>query len=302
MSEAQIIQTSTAGQILQGSGQGAPQAEAREAIGGIQPEAPKAPTEGATNTEETDFSRKFAAISREEKRLLEERRRIKALQDEFRNQSQEFEAYKKRQELKKSNPFKWLQEEQVPMDQIVSGAISDTPSDEDLLIQKLEAKLEEKLQNKFKPIEEREKQAIVEAQKKQIDAFKSNIEDTIKANSEKYEIISSRGLTDQVFDVIYEKFNKDTEAKRAEGDDSPVQPMSIEEAADLVEKYYESQFKEFSQLKKFQPKPQTDAKPELPPKANTLNGNLTPAVTAPKSRFMSAEESRAEAAKLLKWS
>jgi hypothetical protein len=232
----------------------------------------------AAPTKEDPFHKQYAAFVKKEQKMMSEIRELKA------------EAARAKQllELKgkaKDSPMDWIKEGGLTMDDFLKAAdkVPEPPTVEDRIGQ-LEKLLEAEKQSKTQ-----------EAETKAVTAFKSQISDHVKANLDKFELISSMESVDTVFDTIELYWQKTREQ------------LPIEKACELVEQQLTEELtaskSKLEKTKKFQsifsPKLETPT-PQTQGQDITLTNKLTSpggAAQRPSSR----EESLKRAASLLKW-
>lgn len=252
------------------------------------------PGQGAGITEQPkpvdDFSEKFAALTREQKKIWEEKQKLKAIQAEV-------EAYKKKVELKQKNPYLFLKEEGLELNQILEMAAKDgePPSAEDKI-----AELERKLEARIKAEQEKEEKEKQAREQEAIDKFRQNLETHIKTKKDDYELINAQNAFGIVFEVIAQHYDKTLQ------ETGTAEIMDMDKAAQMVETHLTNELQKLKGLKKVsslfgqQIEAATEqAKPQG--SSATLNSSVVPQQSAPKPRPRTIEESKAEAAKLLRW-
>lgn len=243
----------------------------------------------ATPGPDVDTAKQFAALSKRQKELFLREQELTARQNKLK-ELEEIEA------LREANPLEYIKKKGLNFEDLMQKALKDgeEPSLEDKLaaIQKrLDDEMKSREEEKKKLQEESEK-AKKEAEQKFIDDYKKKIETDIKAEGDKYELINTQNAHGLVYSVIEEYWEKNREV------------MSIQDAADKVEDYLVGEAKKLLALKKLgissaksDPEAQTHTKTEMP----TLNSSVTPTSTPSTGKYLSDDESLAEAAKLLKW-
>ena len=233
------------------------------------------------------FTKRFAALTKREKKLVEERAKMKELE----NRVKEYEG------IKEQGVAKALEAFGFSIDDVINYALG-----EDAEAFKEPVDPNEQLRKEFEEykqsIEQKEQDAIKarqEAEQKQIDQAITNhkdaIAETISKNSEKYELIASQGQQELVWEVTEAHFNETGEI------------LSIEDAADKVESYLEAEVQKLLKLKKFGKKEvevEQPVKDTKVPESKTLTSNLTSS-TPIKESTVSHEDSLKKAAELLKW-
>lgn len=238
---------------------------------------------------DADTAKQFAALSKRQKELFLREQELNSRLNKLKEQ-EEIEA------LREANPLEYIKKKGLKFEDLMQKALKDgeEPTTEEKLaaIQKrLDDELKAREDEKKKQLEDAEK-AKKDAEQKFIDDYKKKIETDIKAEADKYELINTQNAFGLVFSVIEENWEKNREV------------MSIQDAADKVEDYLLVEAKKLLALKKLgissakpDPEAQIHTKTEMP----TLNSSTTPSTTTRTDKYLSDEESLAEAAKLLKW-
>jgi hypothetical protein len=254
------------------------------------PAEPTKPTE--------DFSEKFAALSREQKKIWEEKQKLKAIQAEV-------DAYKKKQELKKQNPYAFLKEEGLSLNEILEMAAKDgePPSAEDRI-----AQLEAKLEAKFKEQQDREEKEKQSREQEAVDKFRQNLETHIKGKADDYELINAQNAFGIVFEVIAQHYDKTLQ------ETGTAEIMDMDKAAQAVETHLFNELQKLKGLKKvsglFTEALQAKTDPQAPapkepaqPQGSgfTLNGSVVPRAGDTQTKPLSVEESKRRAASLIRW-
>lgn len=242
--------------------------------------APEAPPE-------VDFSSKFAALARKEKALTRK-------QKESDEKYGKFAEYEKALNDAKKNPIKFLEAAGLSYQQITDYLLNDGNPSVENQIEELKAQYaadakaredrETKEASDKKDAEAKHYQEIVETHKKQINAF-------LDSNRDTYELCALHGAAEDVFEVIEEYYNTNNEI------------LSIDKAADAVEKYLEAEAEKLFVTKKFAAKRQTltDGSKTLQPMATKTITNNMGEFSASDFSHLSDEQSKKEAAKLIKW-
>lgn len=250
----------------------------------VTPEAPK--------PQDDDFSRKFAALSRREKKLFEEEQRI-------RGDRQAVSEYQKAKELARSNPLQFLTQAGLSVDDLVQHLIKDgqPPSVEDE-VKSIKAEIEAYKKAEKDRLEAEKTKQEQATQKQVIDNYKQKIRQFVEQDTDKFEAIHTSEAYDDVFEVIEAYFEKTGEI------------LPIEKAAESVEAHLIDDFKsrqeKFGRLKKLgslEPAKPDPASPQDIRVAPTLTNNITASsgVSAGAPRALTREESLREAARKLKW-
>lgn len=279
-------------------------------------EEPKA--EQVQSEEDRKFAAKFAAMSRREKAL---RQREKAVEARL----AELEAKAKTPEIKtedkgpieyrlKKDPFGTLKELGLDYETLTRMALNDGKMTPELQMQVMREELKRELDEKYgKELEgiKKSQQEKAEQEKKnreeaQLQTYKTNISDFVKTNKDTYELVAAEGddATDLIYSTILEHYNTTLEANGEEG----AEVLDVKEAADLVEGYLLEEAKKrinVSKIRKLMEPTKTEVSREEPKpvgkKVSPTLSNEQSQEQGPKKQFLSDDESKAEAAKLIRW-
>lgn len=242
--------------------------------------------------EDPKMASKFAALAKREQKI---RMQETALKEKLARIS-EYEANEK---LLNESPLEYLAKRGLTFDKLTQLALNDGKKPAEMQIKELEERLErERKEREEKETENAKKK--VEAQRAE---FFEGVKDFLKANPEKYELClaEDEGVPELIFEVM------NTHKERTG------RILPIEQAADVVEKHFESLLDEkFVKLNKLKSKFIKEEKPADPAPAMaaaiekkdspTLTNTQAATVPTPStSKALTLEESKKEAAKLLKW-
>lgn len=199
---------------------------------GAQPEERKASTEVPKTQEEIkalDFARKFSQLSKKEAQL---RAKETELASKYKPMEEELSTYKELKTLKenaKNNPLAVLRALGLSYDDVVNFQLQGGESAPELHYKELERKFENSRKEIEEKIESEKKKEQEERTRAAIDTYKRNIHSFVNENSNEYELINFKGAFDTVFQTIEEHWNKHGVE------------LSLKEACDAVEKYFESE-------------------------------------------------------------
>jgi hypothetical protein len=204
---------------------------------------------------------RFAALAKKERALQQQAQALKAQQAKV----AEYEEIRKQAA---TNPLKLLESLGLSYEQITQFMLNGQKPTAELEIQSVKQQLEQ-----FKQEQVSREEAAKKAQEDQARAayqqtlsdFSQEVTDFVKSNSETYELTSMYQGESIVQATIEQHFNQ---TKRI---------MSIKEASDLVEKYFEEQVAAAQKTKKFQAK-QTP-KEESQPKREQAAKQSTPTIS-----------------------
>lgn len=278
--------------------------------------APEEVVKPVETSEDKMFGKKFAALSRKEKEL---RARDKAFQDkekalEKRLADLEAQYGTKEAELSskyidpekfKANPLEEMKRTGLTFEQLAQRVLNDgkpgteeVMSDQEKRVEAKLAALEKKLAEKEEAEKKREEEANQKKFEENMASFKAQLTDFCNKETD-YEMIRANDAVGLVFEVIEEHYAKTLDQESGQG-----QILSNKEAADAVENYLLDEAKKQMSLSKVKAlAQQVVAKPtEGKPATSTLsNTHSAQAVSSKSGKFLSDDESRKEAAKLIKW-
>lgn len=251
-----------------------------------------------------EFASKFAALSRKEKAVREQEQALETKLAEIEQRQKEIdEQYGKYKDLSsriKERPLDVLQENDLDFETLTRMVLeNDGKPTPEMQIQQLRSEIENKyskeVENLRKELEEKEKSAEEKRHQEVIENYKSELNEYIESNSENYELIKLNEASDLVYEVIEEHYN---ETGRI---------LSNEEACQHVEDYLLEEAKKHlnvNKIKSLLGQKETETPPPGSPQkaaVNTLSNTEAATVPNISSRNLSDEESKREAAKLIKW-
>jgi hypothetical protein len=250
-----------------------------------------------------DFSRKFAALSRREKE-------IRAKEAEYDKRIAELEerlgSFGKKPEPEpelpieyrlKKDPLRALEDMGLSYDKLTELALNDGKLTPEMQMRLMREELEGDYKKKFEELENRLLEKEKSDEQRRYDdiqrGFQNEIEDFVESNADRYELIQANEANDIIYDVIEEHYN----------DTGRI--LDIEEAAEAVENYLEEEAEKIFRLGKFRSKfgIENDFEQEESPRQSqvTLSNAMSAQANERVGRKLSDEESKALAAKMLKW-
>lgn len=252
-----------------------PPAEApAEAEAPAAPETPAAVEEKPADEKPAEdagpLAPRFSALAKREKEITLRERKVKeelaAKEKELADKLARVEAYEKQRATWEENPIAFLDAHGITYQKLTERVLKDgEPPTADDRVAKLEAEIaadrkareEEKAAAK-KAEEEARRQAIEE----ETNAFKAKIQDFVKENAEKYELVAAEGAHDVVFDLIESHYAATAKKGKPE-------LLDVARAAELVEEHlFEEAAKRYKGSKKlgslFAPAPLGNALPVAP--------------------------------------
>lgn len=267
-----------AGQILDAQAPPPAQTQAQATIttGSVSPPKPG----------EEQVSPKLAVLMERERQAVNRERMAKAQEEKLRDRLKRIEEF----DAVKADPKKALDFLGLSYDQLTESILKDGQVPPSVEIQRLREELEEhKAQLKSQKDREAEdqKKRVGEAETRAVSEFKTEINEYLKSNEARYELISFEEANELVFEVIDEHYNRTIDLETGVG-----KVMSIAEAADKVEKHLEEKYikaKEKNKVKAFWgaiPRPiqaqLEKQKTSQPPK--TLTNNLSARISEKTTR------------------
>ena len=250
-----------------------------------------------------DFSRKFAALSRREKEIrakeVEYDKRIAELEERLGSfgKKPEPEPELPIEYRLKKDPLRALEDMGLSYDKLTELALNDGKLTPEMQMRLMREELEGGYKKKFEELENRLLEKERSDEQRRYDdiqrGFQNEIEDFVESNSDKYELIQANEANDIIYDVIEEHYN----------DTGRI--LDIEEAAEAVENYLEEEAEKIFRLGKFRSKfgIENDFEQEESPRQSqvTLSNAMSAQANERVGRKLSDEESKALAAKMLKW-
>ncbi len=239
--------------------------------------------------QDSEFDRKFAALSRKEKALRE---RELELERKFGSKEKELPLERRI----RSNPLKALEELGLDYDKLTELALNDGRLTPDMQMKLMREELENDYKEKFNSLEERlnakekmEEEAKYDAVKQ---GFVGEIESFINENKNDFEYVAHNEATDVVYDVIEEHYN---ETGRI---------LDIKEAVEAVESYLEEEAEKLLNLGKVKNRLNSIRDEYEQPQRQsqvTLSNAHSAQANERVGRKLSDEESKREMARMLQW-
>jgi hypothetical protein len=266
-------------------------------------EAPKAeeqPKVAEEPKQDERFAAKFAALSRKEKevrqreaQLQQKMQELEAKLKAIESQQTEVQTFKAIPERLKREPLKVLEESGLSFEQLAEMVVNDGKPTQDMLLKEYEQKVMSKVQELEKKLAEKEEQEKAAKEAELLGQFQTQLVSFIEQTPD-YELIRANDAAELVYQVIEQHAEEHGEI------------LSNKEACDAVEEYLLEEAKKLvdrEKVKKLLQPTQAPSKPTTPQTAAKTLSN-TQAAQVPKSgaaKSLSAEESKLEAAKLIKW-
>lgn len=259
--------------------------------------APEAEVAPEIKAAEEKFAAKFAALSRKEKALkqreaqiTQQMAQIEARLKEFEGKDAELSTYKSLPDRIKRNPFEVLKEQGVTEQQLLEMLANDGKPTQEMIMSEYEKKVMSKVEELEKKLADKEAKENEQKYEAALQQFQGQLTDFVN-KTEDYELIRANDAVDVVFQVI-EEHHKETG-----------NILSNKEACDAVENYLLEEAKKLVDRDKVKKLLQPEAKKAVPAqgKSQTLSNAQAAQASKPSGRKLSDDESKAEAAKLLRW-
>lgn len=237
----------------------------------------KKPEEEKKPETKEQASQRFAMLAKKEKALLVNQQKLKTQEQELEKRLVPALKFEEAKAACAENPMLALEMLGITYDQLTQFQLNGKmPNSTEIKLKQLEQKLagKEKADLEAKEREEQERRNNQEtANEKKIADFKIQIDDYIKSNSEKYELTNINDASHLIFQKIEEHFHR-TNKETGTGI-----LLSVEEAADAVEKFLEAQVEKNLSAKKLAAKvaPQPKEEPKQTPSAQqrTISNDMT---------------------------
>jgi hypothetical protein len=268
-------------------------------VEGLTAEAPAVEVPKVEVPKQEDFlAPKFAALTRKEKEVRAREAALKARETEASKRWAEIESKSKSvaeteagllAEMKR-NPLKFMEKHGLSFDQMTEMQLNEQNPTPQMMIERMKAELDEKYSKELAELKgsltAKEKAAQDQAVERAVSEYKASISTFIKENAETYELVANNDATDLMFETA-ENFYQQTG-----------QVPDLSKLAAAVEEHLEEQAREIFKLKKFQT---AQPKATAPKTAQTLSNTLAAEVPKSGTKLMSDEQSKREAAKLIRW-
>lgn len=289
-----VDESSDAVQMLQAAMNGEPEAPVE-----AQPEPEQSKAE-ETPAQEEKFAAKFAALSRKEKalrqretQLNQQMQQIEQRLKQMEEQSKQVESYKQIPDRLRKEPLKVLEESGLKFEQLAEMVLNDGKPTQDMVLNEYEKKVMSRMEELEKKLAEKEAKEEQAKYDQAISQFQGQLSDFITQTAD-YELIRANDSADLVFNVIEEHFNETGEI------------LSNKEACDAVEEYLLEEAKKLVDREKvkklLQPQtPQKSAAPTGKSSPTLSNAQAAQASSKQAAKVLSDEESKAQAAKLIRW-
>jgi hypothetical protein len=208
-----------------------------------------------------DFDEKFNVLTKMERKVREERERMRARETEWGEKEKKLSEYEELVKLLDENPLEALKRRKGWGVQEFNEFAVQNASDEDLdPVAQMKKDFMRQLEDRDKTWEQKLSEAI-KAKEEEIQAkdherqateFKSDLKAFLAENKDTYEFIhAEEGGMDAVFDLIVQDINKQREN---EVPDHELKVMSFIDAAEKVEAFLDKQYSKYLSLNKVKSK------------------------------------------------
>lgn len=185
-----------------------------------------------------NLSARFAALAKKERMIMDQTKRLKEMEERLKASE---ERVKKFEEL--NDPLEALKAKGWTYEDLTKRILNDnkpTPEEEVRGVRSEVERLRKELEEKERLSLEAQKQKTEEEAAQQVARFKESISDHIKQNAEKFELTSKYEMTEQVYQIIFDNFEKTQKL------------MTIDEAVNQMEAQLQKEAEEFMGTKYFQ--------------------------------------------------
>lgn len=240
----------------------------------VKTEATAKPTEELkpADPEQEKMSQRFALIARKEKELVRAQQELKNQIAQWQEKLKPAETYESLKSKVRENPMLALKELGVSYDDltkyITSGKMPEGAGFEIQQVREEITRIREDLKRRDDEIAKLREKRRQESERQTITDFFREIGDYVKSNAEKYELINQLEATNLVFDTINNHFEKEQ------------QLLSIEAAAEMVEKYLEEQADKVFKAKKYASRLGSPMKEPMKPSPTAQPRTLTNEMTS----------------------
>ncbi len=273
--------------------------------GAVAQEAPQ-PTETqvaekpAEDAKQDKYHDAFLKLTKKERDLQRQLQEFKAQKQKIDLEMKELQEIRQLKEKAKIDPLAISKHFGIDYKQLTNQILNDERPTTEMELQALKDEVA-----RLRDEKQRERQESEAAQtEKAIASFKNDLQTFIEGQGDKYELIKTFNAYDQVMNTVYEHWNQTGEM------------IDVDKVADQLEAEMEAEARKLLTLKKLTPKQVAEVTEALNTKegvqaqadgsktaTKTLTNDLIAQAPPPKSAaYLSDEESKREAAKLLRWS
>jgi hypothetical protein len=232
--------------------------------------------------EKDQFSERLELLARKERMIAREKMRMAQEKKEQDEKYAKYESWEQKKKAAKQKPFEYLAEADLSYDELTQYVLNGGEPQKESEVESLRSELAafKKMQEE-KELSQQEKQTQAQALQQQqvIDGFKEEIGEFITANKETYELIAQRDATEEIFSSINDVFMTSVKEWRENGQHGAMpKPMSIKDAADALEEFYEQEIQKLTSTNKWKNKYGQQVQKEDPAKKGpspTLTNQMT---------------------------
>lgn len=258
-------------------------------------ETPKETQESGQKAQEKDqFAEKLELLARKERALYRQRMEIENKHKSISEMEARIKAFEEKKAQAKKQPLDYLSEAGLSYDELTQFMLNGGKPTEKDEIQAVRDQFEafrKQQEDKEKKQDEERQAAQKQAELQAIETFKEEIGQFIEENKQTYELSAQRDATEDIFTTINDAYvislnewNKNGRVGRPPG------PMSIKDAADLVEEFYEKEVMRLTETEKWKKRQAqaqqaqegtTQGSSQRPKEASkTLNNNMSSSVAS----------------------
>lgn len=218
--------------------------------------APQATPE--VSKEKDAFAEKLELLSKKERTIWRERQRVEQMAKQLEAEKAEYEKFKGLKAKAKTNPMDYLSEAGLSYDELTQFVLNGGKPTEKDELQSLRDefnRLREEQANEKKQAQEQQTQAQKQAEAQAIESFKEEIGEFIKSNEATYELSAQRDAVDDILTTINDSFVISMNEWNNNGRVGQAPKlMSIKDAADIVEEFYEKEVLRLAETSKLKAK------------------------------------------------
>lgn len=233
-------------------------------------------------------------ISEQQQKLAKAQAEIEAKSKELDAKLDRVNKYEEAKKRSKENPLALLEENNLTFDELTQFVLNNKNQPPELKVKALEelvTGLGKKLEDSIGQLRAEEAQRKQANTDEALKHYKQELKKAISAKPDDYELIIASNAFDTVYEVqkVYWEQN---------GTDLPV-----EEAAEQVERFFYQQGEKLLKAKKFAPKPKVEEASDPVKPSTTLSDSAmsAPIVSPSDSKRLTLDDSKKNAAKLIRW-
>jgi hypothetical protein len=281
----------------------APQAPVEAAPAAAEPaKEPVAEEKSPSPAEDQKFAARFAYLAKRENALRAKEQAIKEKESKY-------SAYEAEQKLMDENFLEWASKKGYSFDKLTQMALHDGKKPPELQIKELREELERDKKAREEEGTKKHRETLENNRK----TFVDNASRLVEQKKDQFEFLSANESPGElVLEVVQAYYQQTCEYDEDGRVSKPGRILSVEDAASMTEQGLEKEFEEkiwkLDKVQKRVPKeapkaPEAEAKAEAQGKpSHTLTNSQAATVPTPHTpKILDVEQSKREAAKILKW-